>query len=135
VRSILRTRPPPVVTWYRVYCVAMTLLYVGCIIAGLLMSVFRDQLADDEMVPEDWVVLGIILIFAGCLLIGPFLFSFFLRPKPWTWVYHLVLICVGLTSVCTLPASIMLLIFWVQPANREYFGKDLGYMPDYLDED
>lgn len=46
-----------------------------------------------------------------------------LGPWPWLWTYDLVIICLGMTSTCILPASIPLLIFWLKPETKRYFGK------------
>jgi len=63
-----------------------------------------------------YLLLGLVL-FAACFL------PFVLRPRPWVWTYDLVIIALGLSSPCLLPASIPLIIFWVKPETRAYFGK------------
>jgi hypothetical protein len=40
------------------------------------------------------------------------------------WVYDLVVICLGMTSACILPASVPLLIFWLKPEVKSHFGKN-----------
>jgi hypothetical protein len=35
----------------------------------------------------------------------------------------MVLICIGMNSCCLLPASIPLLIFWIKPETKTYFGR------------
>ncbi|MGB7159266.1 MAG: hypothetical protein WBD40_14450 [Tepidisphaeraceae bacterium] len=47
----------------------------------------------------------------------------FLPRRPWVWIYDLVLICLGLTSICCMPATIPLLIFWLKPEAKAWFGK------------
>jgi len=47
----------------------------------------------------------------------------FLRPKPWVWIYDLVIICMGMTSACFLPAAIPLLIYWLKPEVKAHFGR------------
>jgi hypothetical protein len=42
------------------------------------------------------------------------------------WVYDLVVICVGMTSFCCMPVCIPLLIFWIKPEVRAYFGRTAG---------
>ncbi len=46
-----------------------------------------------------------------------------LRPRPWVWTYDLIIIALGVTSPCFLPACIPLIIFWSKPETRSYFGK------------
>jgi hypothetical protein len=36
-------------------------------------------------------------------------------------MYDLVLICIGMTSCCILPAAIPLLIFWLKPEAKNWF--------------
>jgi hypothetical protein len=48
--------------------------------------------------------------------------AFFLPRTPGAWIYHTVIICLGMTSQL-LPISVILLIFWLQPATRAYFGR------------
>ena len=59
----------------------------------------------------------------GSVFSALFVASFLLPPRPWAWIFHLVLICIGMTSGCTLPASVALLIFWLKPETRVYFGR------------
>ncbi|WP_211325572.1 hypothetical protein [Roseimicrobium gellanilyticum] len=44
-------------------------------------------------------------------------------PRPWVWAYSRVLICIGFTG-CTLPFFIPLLIFWLKPEVKAYYGKE-----------
>jgi hypothetical protein len=39
------------------------------------------------------------------------------------WVYDIVLICLGMTSVCCMPVTIPLLIFWIKPDAKAWFGR------------
>jgi hypothetical protein len=63
-----------------------------------------------------YVIFGVIFFFA-------YLIALFLKPGPGAWVYDLVLICFGMTSCCCLPITIPLLIFWIKPENKKYFGR------------
>ena len=47
-----------------------------------------------------------------------------LPPRPWTWIYGFVPICIGMTSCCILPFSIALIVFWIKPETRHYFGRE-----------
>ena len=48
--------------------------------------------------------------------------ALFLPKKPWVWVYGIVAVCVGLPNCCFLPLSIPVLIFWLRPETKQYFG-------------
>ena len=69
-------------------------------------------------------VMGGIYIAMGVLFAIPFLIAFFIPRKPWAWTYHIVMICIGMTG-CTIVASIPLLIFWLKPDVKGYFGREL----------
>jgi len=117
---------PKVLFWYRVYCVGMTLLYLGCVVGGVLLLVFQRQIAASGRDPDAEVVVliyGVMLPVVGFVFAGVFGAALLMPPKPWVWIYHLVLICIGLTSPCCMPASIPLLIFWIRPETRTYFGR------------
>ena len=64
-------------------------------------------------------------IMAGlCFAFGvPFAIAPFLPRRSWVWIYDVVLICFGMTSICSMPAAIPLLIFWFKPETQAYFGR------------
>jgi 1-acyl-sn-glycerol-3-phosphate acyltransferase len=51
----------------------------------------------------------------------PFLIPFFVQPRKWVWIYGIVLIALGMTSICFLPFLIPLLIFWCKPEVRGWY--------------
>lgn len=73
-------------------------------------------------VPE-LLIQGFVFAAMGAIFTAAFLASFFLPRRPWAWVYNLVLISVGLTSCCCIPAAIPLLIFWIKPEVKGFFSK------------
>ena len=112
---------PAVMTWYKVYCVLMALLYLACVAAGVFLIIAAP--ADRDMSAEEARLLGGIMLFMGIALAIPFVVGAFLPRKPWAWVFGLVLICIGLTSVCCMPVTIPLLIHWIKPETKFYFGR------------
>lgn len=115
---------PPVVKWYRAYATFMTVLYLGIVI---LLAIFLavDGLTQMRQDIPDWFFyIYMIFIFGLTGMLGiAYLVSFFIPNKSWAWVYHLVLICIGLTSPCCLPASLPLMIFWFKPETKAWFGR------------
>jgi hypothetical protein len=83
------------------------------------------------MVDPTWLEEDAFLLqLEGCLFIGlglPLMILFaaapFLPKKPWVWIYGIVLIALGMTSPCCLPATIPLLIFWIRPETQQFFGR------------
>ena len=118
--------PPPVLLWYRVYLGAMAALYAGCLAVGIVLLWYRDELAGWGSSPEDprtLLVYGVVLAATGALLHSVYFTAFFLPRRPWAWVVHVVLIAIGLTSCCTMPAAIPLLVFWMKPETQAWFGR------------
>ncbi|MFN3652291.1 MAG: hypothetical protein ACK47B_22160 [Armatimonadota bacterium] len=58
----------------------------------------------------------------GFLFSVPVLVALLLPPTPGTWVYHILVICLGLSG-CTLPLAVILLIYWFKPETQAYFGR------------
>ncbi|MDF1756127.1 MAG: hypothetical protein P1U89_25295 [Verrucomicrobiales bacterium] len=115
-------KTPGAIIWYRVYLVVMCLMFLAVIAGGavVLSGVFPITAEDlDGMPPQ---VLGSIYLIMGIAMIIPYALAFFLPRKPWVWIYHLVMICIGMTG-CTIVASIPLLIFWLKPDVKGYFGR------------
>ena len=112
---------PAVWTWYVVYCVAMAILYLLVIGAGIFFL-----LADPVWLEEDAMLLrveGALFLGLGLVLMVIFAIAPFLPKKPWVWIYGIVLIGLGMTSACCLPATIPLLIFWIKPETQHFFGR------------
>jgi hypothetical protein len=110
---------PPVVTWYRVYAGLMAAMYLAMVVFGVTMPLWVPAQEDE---PPPWVY----ALAFGCVglpFAAAYVAAFFVPVKPWAWVYHLVLICLGLTSACCMLASIPLLIFWIKPETKAYFGR------------
>jgi hypothetical protein len=120
---------PPVVMWYRVYCVVLLLLYFACACGGVALIALRGQMADAKTPEVEWLINGIVLLGTGVVMFALFLAALVLPVRPWTWVYHLVMIALGLTSCCTWSATIPLLIQWLKPATQHYFGRDTTSTP------
>lgn len=114
--------PPKVLTWFKGYLAILCLMYLLVIALGVFVfysaSAKPDRFGDEHPAWTGWamVILGVLFLIASAL-------PFFLRSKPWVWVYDLVVICSGMTSVCLVPASIALLIFWIKPETRKHFGR------------
>lgn len=108
--------PPAVITWQIVYVVAMALLYVLVAILGIVLLVYSDTIAADDPTtdPMEFRIMGGVYAVLGFGLMLLFIGGIFLRRGMVGWVYNLVLIVLGLTSCCTWPATIPLLIFWIK---------------------
>ena len=101
----------------------MAVVYMICVVGGVLLCVFRDKLADEQNSPTELLVMGVILAAFSVVLAMAFGAAPVLRPAPWVWVYHLVLMGLTMTSMCCLPFAVPLLIGWIKPETRAYFGR------------
>jgi hypothetical protein len=115
---------PEVVIWFKIYCGALCVLYLG--VAALSLVYFMIDPATLELSHLEAQMTGTVLLVAGLVCYGACMIPFVFQPRPWLWVYDLVVICVGMTSFCCMPVCIPLLIFWIKPEVRAYFGRTSG---------
>jgi drug/metabolite transporter (DMT)-like permease len=111
---------PPVWKWYIAYCVAMAVGFLFLAIMGVVFF-FVDP-AELDMSPGEARLMSITFVVLGLALMAPYAAAPFLPRRRWGWVVGIVLICLGMTSTCCLPFSIALLIFWIRPENKAFFG-------------
>lgn len=112
---------PGVVMWFKVYCWVLAVMYF--FVALLSIPYFLLSAQDTDMPPIIAIMMGAMFLLLGLGLLTASLLGIFLKPRPWVWVYNLVLICGGMTSACFLPASIPLLIFWIRDDTKRYYGR------------
>lgn len=113
---------PGAVTWFKVYC---GLLCVTYLLVVLFCVPFFVWIVPESDMPAPLAVLfGGLMLGVGLVCLVACFLPFVLQPKPWVWVYDLVIICLGLTSACFMVFSIPLLIFWLKPEVRRYFGRE-----------
>jgi hypothetical protein len=113
---------PVVVTWYKVYAGFMTALYLFFALAGALLLAFGSELADAETDEMEVQIMGAVYGVLGLFFGVAFGIGLTVPRRRWGWVYSIILICIGLTSCCTLPASIPLLIYWLKAETKSYYG-------------
>lgn len=114
---------PPVYKWFVVYCIFMALLYAFTAVMGI---VFLSVEPDADMSEAEQKIMGGVFLLLGVVFTVPYAIAPFLPRKSWVWVFGMVLICIGLSSACCLPACIPLLIFWLKPEMKEFYGRGLS---------
>ena len=111
--------PPAVWRWYLAYSISLAAVYLLLAIAGVVLFV----LTQNGSIPfDDPPFIFAIYTCVGLPLGVAFGITPFLPKRKWAWIYHLVAICIGLTSICCMPASIPLLIFWIKPETKAFFN-------------
>lgn len=123
------TEPPPIPApeqpavwrWFVVYSVALGIVYLALAAFGVVALLIDPSKLD--MPRGEARIMGLVFIGLGLLFAFPFLAAPYLPRKPWVWIYDLVLICLGMTSACCIPACIPLLIHWLKPETKLYFNR------------
>ena len=95
--------------------------FVVCVCYFYALSAEPDSM---KYTAEEVKLQGTMMLALGFIFLIPFAIAPFLPKVPWVWVYGIVMIAIGMTSLCCLPATIPLLIFWIKPEARQYFGRE-----------
>lgn len=117
----LNQETPPVYKWFIAYCVLMALLYLVTAAMGIMFMFIEP---DRDMSAEEAKILGVVCLLMGLAFFVPYAAAPFLPRRNWVWILGLVLICIGLTSACCLPVCVPLLIFWLKPEMKAFYGKN-----------
>ena len=107
--------------WYRVYCGALAALYALVATAGLFVAYIQPSSSTQSA--EESLIMGLIYAIVGTIFFAVFLVASILPAKPYNWIVGIVMIAIGMTSCCMWPAVIPLLIYWIKPETREFFGR------------
>ncbi|MDH3492868.1 MAG: hypothetical protein OEM82_04915, partial [Acidobacteriota bacterium] len=80
----------------------------------------------DSVTPEqqqEAFIVGIIYFVLGLAFAAVYGIALVLPRKPFNWIYGIVMIAIGLTSCCLLPATVPLFLFWLKPETKRFFGR------------
>lgn len=117
-------KTPVVVRWYKAYCGAMVLMYLLCALFGAAALLIDPSLLEDQAGDmADLRIQGAIFLVLGVPLAMLYLVAALLPAKPWTWVVGIVAIAFALSSCCCVPVAAPLLIYWLKPETKAYFGR------------
>lgn len=114
------SQAPAVQKWYLLFCVAMALSCLPLVLLGF--DFLSNGQRNREMSPQEAQVLGFIFIGMGLVLFALYAAAPFLPRRRWAWVVGIVLIVFSMSGTCCLPAAIPLLIVWVKPENKVFYG-------------
>ena len=109
---------PAVIGWYKAYLGFLVFLFLVVTGAGIFLWVAPLSPEDLDDMPKE--LMAGIYIGSGAVMLILSLVGFFLPRAKGAWVFHLVMICIGLTG-CTLVFSIPLLIFWLKPEVKDWY--------------
>ncbi|HQW29895.1 MAG: hypothetical protein KA152_06265 [Verrucomicrobiales bacterium] len=111
---------PKVIVWFRVYCSILCFLYLVVTVASAFLLSCDPSTV--EMSETEQLLVGALMLLMGLVLFIASLLPLILKPRRWLWMYDLIIICLGMTSACFLPACVPLLIFWMKPEVKKHFG-------------
>jgi len=131
VQQYNQSAKPPVLAWYMVYCVLLAvicLLAVGVGVFWMAAPEFMKMVMEANranQTNEDIVAIKIVsamYIIVGLPLMILYIVALFLPRKPWAWTYGIITIAISFLGCCCIPAGIPLLIYWLKPDVKRYFG-------------
>jgi hypothetical protein len=115
-------RVPEGVTYFRIYAVIMVVLNAFVALAGLVlmfMPLFAPKASPGDT--EAWIM-GLLYGGLGTVFAVPFMIALFGGRKPWVHTLGTVMIALAMTQICCLPVLIPLLITWLKPETRRWYG-------------
>ncbi len=132
-RNSFRPTPPPSFStdneigrktffWYRVYCGALAAIYLLVAALGIALAVYAPETR--EYRAEETFIMGVVYAVLGVVFLIVFAVALLLPRKPYNWIVGIVMMAIGMTSCCFLPFLIPLLIYWVKPETKAYFGRN-----------
>ena len=107
--------------WYRIYCAVLMVLYLLITVMGIYFTISRPTTR--EYSSEETFIMGIAYALIGAIFFILFTVAILLPRKPYNWIVGIVAIALGMTSCCFLPFTVPLLIYWVKPETKAYFGR------------
>lgn len=108
--------------WYRVYCAVLSLLYLATIVLGVFLLIYQPPTREYDS--QQIVIVSVAYIIFGAIFLIASTIALFLPPKPYNWIVGIVMLAIGMTSCCFLPAVVPLFIYWMKPETKAFFGRN-----------
>ena len=108
--------------WYRMYCGSLALLYASLAVFGGFMAYLQPDTR--EYSSNETMIIGLMYALGGAVFFVVFLVATLLPAKPYNWIVGVIMIGIGMTSCFMWPAVIPLLIYWIKPETRSFFGRN-----------
>ncbi len=118
LRSAGASGPAQVRAWQFGYVCIGLILYLAIFGIGTLMATNPDLFEETD--PPSFQIAFVGGLYAGIGAVFAIMFAvgLFWRNGLGGWIYNLILIILGLTTCCTWPATIPILIFWIKDKDR-----------------
>jgi hypothetical protein len=122
----LADRAPDGIYYFRIYGGIQAVLHGLVTLAGLgMMFVPLWAPASAGAGGTDvgvWIVMGLFYGGMGLVFLVPTLIALFGGRRPWVHVVGTVVIAMGMLSICCIPVLIPLLLVWMKPETRAWYG-------------
>jgi hypothetical protein len=112
---------PKAVFWLKIYSAFLAFIYLAVSAASLFFFLSKPE--DLEMSENAAMMVGLLFLLVGAALFAVCLVPLIASPQPWVWTYDLVILCMGFTSPCFLVVCVPLLVYWLKPETKAYFGR------------
>ena len=109
------TPNPTVIPYQRIYVLLMFLLYAALVVGVVVAAVYRESVSLElEMSSNELLIMLAVYGVPSAALAIIFFVRLFWNRGLGGWIYNLILIVLGMTSCCTWPITIPLMIFWIK---------------------
>lgn len=105
---------------FRVYCVALGVVYAVVAFAGVSLAMAPHLAGDFGEGPVR--VLGMMLAAVGLPILGLAVLGWNMPRREGAWLFNLLVILTGFASVVLVPFGVFLLRAWLRPETREWYG-------------
>lgn len=117
------TTAPGVVLWAKIYAWSFVAMYLFCTIGGIFMLVAGEALGGGgDREQEKAMIQAVAMTAVGPPLMILSAIAALAPRKKWGWIVNIIVMGLGCTSCCCLPAAIPLLIFWLKQDTRQWYG-------------
>lgn len=120
-------RPPEGVYYFRIYAAVTAFFYGALALLGIgmmTMPLFSSKAPTGSGPPAElgmWVA-GLMYAGIGAVFAAPAVIALFGGRRPWVHTLGTVVIGLGMMSICCVPILIPVLIHWMKPETRAWYG-------------
>ncbi len=102
----------------------MFLLYSALVVGVVVAAVYRESVSLElEMSSNELLIMLAVYGVPSAALAIIFFVGLFWNRGLGGWIYNLILIVLGVTSCCTWPITIPLMIFWIKQKDDIQYSK------------